>query len=1254
MPFRRIFLLFTAFILVCGTTHLMEAVIFWWPAYRLAGLLKFVTAVISWVTVLALVKGTPQMLAMPTPEELEREVAARRAAEAALVRANAALEGRVRDRTEELTCVNAALRAERERFRTTLSSIGDAVIATDTAGRITFLNPVAEALTGWSAEGAAGADLRSVFHIVNETTRSEVENPAVRALRDGVLVGLANHTVLIARDGRELPIDDCAAPIRDEEGRVAGAVLVFRDITERQRAEAQMRDSEERYRHLFEANPHPMWVFDRETLRFLAVNDAAVAKYGYDRDEFLGLTIKDIRPREDVPALLASLAADTSGLDEAGVWRHRLRHGRVIRVRIVSHTLTFAGRPAEVVLAQDVTDQLRAEEELRASEERFRAFMDHSPAAAWVTDREGHMVYLSASYQRTFRLPPGEIVGRLVWDLYPPDVAAVYLRNILTVADSGTVLTVTEPGVRADGSAGEFLVYKFPLPGPDGSRQVGGVAVDVTEHRAASAALRASEERLVLALSAGGMGTFDWDVASGQVIWSRSHYELFGYAPDDSFTVELRHFKDRIHPDDLPGVEEALRQTMSAGTGYSHEHRVRRPDGTERWVAATGRFRYDPAGRAVRMVGVVQDISSRKRAETERAELLARLNLQIERLPLAYLLSGPDFRYTRWNPAAERIFGFAQSEVLGRHPFEAIVPESSRSLVADVFARLAGGDMNANGSCENVTGDGRTIVCEWHNTPLFAPDGAFQGILSLAQDVTARQRAELELRLRDRAIRAVRQGIVITDAARADNPIIYTSPGFEWLTGYAGTEVAGRNCRFLQGPGTDQEALILLREAVRDARPCDVELLNYRKDGTPFWNHLQLSPVRDDAGRLTHYIGVQADVSGRRKLEDQVRQAHKLEAVGQLAGGVAHDFNNLLTVVNGCGELLLLELAADAPTRPLVEDIVRAGARGASLTRQLLAFGRQQMLRVEVFDLNQVLQDTAKLLTRLLGEDIALRTVLGPESGLVKGDVGQVEQVVINLAVNGRDAMPRGGTLVIETAPADVTDATLPDSPDARPGRYVRLSVTDTGTGMGPDVQARLFEPFFTTKDIGKGTGLGLAMVYGIVSQSGGFLTVLSEIGRGTTIAVYLPRYEDKPSEEPKSALRPAPRPTGSETILVVEDDEAVRALTTTVLVRQGYRVEAAESGTAALATCARLPVPPDLVLTDVVMPGMSGRELAEVLTVQFPRIKVVFLSGYTADAVLRHGVEEKQVAFLQKPYTPDALARFVRGVLDRKSGDSV
>ncbi|QJW94041.1 hypothetical protein FTUN_1560 [Frigoriglobus tundricola] len=652
------------------------------------------------------------------------------------------------------------------------------------------------------------------------------------------------------------------------------------------------------------------------------------------------------------------------------------------------------------------------------------------------------------------------------------------------------------------------------------------MAVDVTEARAAEAALRASEERLLLALSAGNMGTFDWHIPTGRLVWSRAHYELFGYDGAAPFPVEYHHFIDRVHPADRPAVEAAIGAARRNRSLYTHEYRVRALGGTERWVADTGRFSYGPAGAAVRMLGVVQDVTARKAAELALRESERVLRQVIDTDPNYIVLKDRDGRFTLANRAMADAYGTTPEEMVGR------------------------------------------TDADFHPVP---------------SEVAAYRAA-------DRAV--------------LDTGTEYHSPEEPFTT-------AG---------------------------------------GRRLWLRTTKRPLIGADGRRVAVLMVALDVTAQKRLEDQVRQAQKLEAVGQLAGGVAHDFNNLLTVVNGCGELLLTDMAADAAPRPLVEDIVRAGQRGAALTRQLLAFSRQQMLRVEVFDPNRVLEETAKLLARLLGEDVTVRTVLDPAAGFVRADVGQVEQVVINLAVNGRDAMPRGGALVIETAPVDVAAADLPASTDARPGRYVRLAVADTGTGMPPEVQAHLFEPFFTTKPPGKGTGLGLATVYGIVRQSGGFLTVRTEVGRGTTVAVHLPRHEPEPAA-PKSAPRPKPRATGHETVLVVEDEETVRALTTAVLARQGYRVEAAESGAEALALCERLRTQPDLVLTDVVMPGMSGRELAEALTARFPQLKVVFLSGYTADAVLRHGVEEERVAFLQKPYTPDALARFVREVLDGPGG---
>jgi two-component system cell cycle sensor histidine kinase/response regulator CckA len=364
----------------------------------------------------------------------------------------------------------------------------------------------------------------------------------------------------------------------------------------------------------------------------------------------------------------------------------------------------------------------------------------------------------------------------------------------------------------------------------------------------------------------------------------------------------------------------------------------------------------------------------------------------------------------------------------------------------------------------------------------------------------------------------------MTDPTRPDNPVIYVNESYLRITGYDREDMIGKNCRFLQGPETAPEAVERIRSALRDEQSCLVEILNYRKDGKPFWNALSISPLPDDTGRVTHFVGVLTDVSVFKQLEQQFQQAQKMEAVGRLAGGVAHDFNNLLTVINGYAQLVLSGLAANDANRELVREIGAAGARAAGLTRQLLAFSRQQVVQPRVLDLNAVVDEAAKMLGCLIGEDIELVWGLEPALGQVKMDPGQVEQVLMNLAVNARDAMPTGGRLTVETGNIDLDEAEARLRPEVRRGPYVLLAVSDTGCGMTPEVQARLFEPFFTTKQQGRGTGLGLATVHGIVKQSGGHIEVYSELGVGTTFKVYLPRVE-RPLQLGKSyqGTRPAP-----------------------------------------------------------------------------------------------------------------------------------
>ncbi len=394
------------------------------------------------------------------------------------------------------------------------------------------------------------------------------------------------------------------------------------------------------------------------------------------------------------------------------------------------------------------------------------------------------------------------------------------------------------------------------------------------------------------------------------------------------------------------------------------------------------------------------------------------------------------------------------------------------------------------------------------------------------------------------------------------------------------------------------------------------------------------------------------EVEDRKRLETQLLHAQKMDAVGRLAGGVAHDFNNLLTIITGYSELLLAGLRPDEPLRGLAAEITRAGERAASLTRQLLAFSRQQVVAPKVLDLNAIVADVGKMLQRLIGEDVVLATGLAPSLGRVKADPTQMEQVLLNLAVNARDAMPQGGRLTIETDDVELDEAYAHTHPEVQPGRYVLLAVSDTGCGMTEEVKARIFEPFFTTKELGKGTGLGLATVYGVVKQSGGSIAVYSEVGRGTTFKMYLPRLAPE-AEAPRAGTGASPAPRGSETVLLVEDEGGVRALARHALEASGYTVREASNGAEALRLSEQHGEPIRLLVTDVVMPGMGGRELHARLAARHPGLKVLFMSGYTDDAVFRHGILEANVPFLQKPFTVDALARKVREALDQPAAVS-
>jgi two-component system, cell cycle sensor histidine kinase and response regulator CckA len=794
-------------------------------------------------------------------------------------------ESRLVEENERLRRRVAELESVAERFRTTLHSIGDAVISVDTDGNLVQMNPVAEVLTGWREVDALGLPLAHIFRIINEETRATVESAVGRIPREGMVAGLPGHTLLVAKDGRERPITASGATIRNGKGEPTGGVLVFRDQTDDRRAEKEMRAAEERFRSFFDNAPIGKSITAPDG-KLLRVNSAFAGMLGYSVEELQSIGFDSITLDDDLPECRESMRALLAG--ERDTWamdkRYLAKDGRHVWAHVtVRLQRDGEGRPLHFLThILDITEHKRAGDELRESEARFRDMFERSTIGKAMTGYDGRLLKVNRAF--------ADMLGLSIEELQQLTLAGI------------------------------------------------------------------------------------------------------------------------THPDDVPGSLECVRSLLAGEcTTHRMERRYRHRDG--HWI-------------------------------------------------------------------------FADTSATLLRP----VPGTPRCLLASII------------------------------------------------DVSERKRAEAE----------------------------------------------------------------------------------------------------------------------RLKLEEQLRAAQRMEAIGLLAGGVAHDFNNLLSVILCSTEFAMERVRGDDRAREELVEVKKAGERAVALTRQLLAFGRKQVLQPAVLSLNMVASGVEKMLRRILGEDIDYVQVLAPDLGLVRADPGQIEQVLVNLVVNARDAMPDGGKLTVETRNVELDEAYAARHVAVKPGSYVQFTVSDTGYGMDKKTQARIFEPFFTTKERGKGTGLGLSTVYGIVKQSGGNIWVYSEPGQGTAFKVYLPRDYSPSTTVTYSKLAAIPAaPRGTETILLVEDEEAIRGIAKRILCEAGYTVLTAASVGEALMASDAHQGKVHLLLTDVVMPQMGGRVMAERLAVDRPEIKVLYMSGYADDAVIRHGTLAPGTHFISKPFRAAELTRRVREVLDGEMVES-
>ncbi|MBI5394017.1 MAG: PAS domain S-box protein [Verrucomicrobia bacterium] len=645
------------------------------------------------------------------------------------------------------------------------------------------------------------------------------------------------------------------------------------------------------------------------------------------------------------------------------------------------------------------------------------------------------------------------------------------------------------------------------------------------------------------------------------------------------------------------------------------------------------------------LAGTGVDITERKQAEEALASERNLLRTLVDLLPDFIYVKDRESRFLTANAACARYMGAASpQELIGKTDAEYYSPEAAAGFQSEELRVLEGIPVVDREEGVALPKGTRRILLTT-KVPLRDSAGNIIGLVGTGRDITERRRAEQERLRLSTAMEQANDAIIITDR---EGTILYVNPAFEKLTGYTRQEALGQNPRIIKSGKHDKVFYERMWQVLRKGDVWSGRFTNKKKDGALYEEEATISPVRDASGKIVNYVSVGRDITREAQLEAQLRQSQKMEVVGRLAGGIAHDFNNLLTPIVGYAEMALGRLEPGDRSREYITEVKQAGERAAELTRQLLAFSRKQTMVPRVLDLNAVATNLRKMLRRMIEEHVELTITPAPDLGRVLADPGQIEQVIVNLSVNARDAMPKGGRLVIETANADLDEIYAAIHPDVKPGRYVMLAVSDTGTGMSDEVKAHLFEPFFTTKEQGKGTGLGLSTVYGIVTQSGGHLAVESELGRGTTFKIYLPRTEDSPDENAATNGDGA-MPRGSETILLVEDDNRVRGVTRIMLEESGYKVVEASSGIEAVARAKERDGEIHLLLTDTVMPGLNGPQTAKEIKTLRPQIKVIYMSGYTDTSLLPRDASKHGAAFLQKPFSQSQLARKVRGVLDRK-----
>jgi two-component system, cell cycle sensor histidine kinase and response regulator CckA len=1182
-----------------------------------------------------------------------------------------------------------------------LDTAGEGIFGLDPEGKVTFVNPAAVELTGYQVEELLGRRVHDLLHHVrSDGSPYDFEDCPIRAsLKDGKTRQVADE-VFWRKDGAVLPVAYTATPTVINN-RVLSATVVFKDAATWKKTEADLRVREEHYRALITNAMDLISIITPEG-DFKYISPSLKRILGYQPEDMIGRNCFDfIHPddQEWVRGLLGEMIQADRAM-RVGEFRFRHRNGswRILE-SIGKNLLSHATIDGIVVNSREVTERRQAEMRQLVSLERqnrLNRLQQDLLASGTMVQKlkmitDGVVDIFGADFCRIWVIAPGDLCDRGC--VHAPVEEGPHAcrhkdRCLHLLASSGRY-THTDGGHRrvpfgaykigrvASGEDHKFLTNDvthdprvhnhdwarelglvsfagYQLRPPDGQTLgvlalfkkspinpeedaqldfLGGTAAQVIHGSRAEEALRQSEAKYRNIFENAAIGIFQSTPAGRFLSVNPAIAQTLGYDSPQELLSSIHDIGAQIYPD--PAERTAIWRRLEKGPGpLKLEQAFRRKDGEITWWNLIISPVRDVDGQILYVEGFVEDITERKRAQEQLAQSERRYRQLVELSPDAIFIQ-VDGHITYINAAGLRLLAASRpEEILGRRVLDLVHPDFREIVARRMEIMQDGRTAVSRLEQQYISLSGEVVDVEVAAAPL-----VFQGkngAQVVMHDISKRKRNMAQI---ENLAKFPSEDPSPVLRIAGDGAILYANPSSAPLLHLWG-------CRI--GHALPQDLQAFVREALESGLSHRLEVECQERIYV-----LNLTPITDRG-----YVNIYGqDVTERKKAEkdlreteEQLRQSQKMEAVGRLAGGVAHDFNNILTAISGYAELLLLDPKRVEPLLQEVQEIQQAAERAKSLTRQLLAFSRKQVLQPLRLDLNTVVGKLHLMLQRLLGEDIDLKIFLGPDLGAVTADPGQLEQVIVNLAVNARDSMPDGGKLTIATSAVTLDGDYAQHHAEVEPGPYVLLAVSDSGVGMDKETQARIFEPFFTTKEPGQGTGLGLSMVYGIVKQSGGHIWVYSEVGRGTTFKVYLPRtlqpqetVSTQPPAEDESEI--------SGTILLVEDEEMVRRVTCRMLEIKGFTVLTADGGRAALALSEQHPEPIDLLLTDVMMPEIGGLKLAESLLPQRPGMRVLFMSGHTEGAIVHQGILDPGIAFIQKPFKMADLIRKIREVLTSDRG---